>query len=122
MLKQKIGIMLIVLLAFAACTTEKREKKPAFDISNMDLSVKPGDDFYSYANGNWIKNTTIPEDKSRYGSFDILQEENNKILKSILEKAANTTDAPQGSSWQKAELRIFQTLTTCKMKLHFYIR
>ncbi|HRX66907.1 MAG TPA: M13 family metallopeptidase [Tenuifilaceae bacterium] len=101
MLKQKIGIMLIVLLAFAACTTEKKEKKPAFDVSNMDITVNPGDDFYSYANGNWVKQTAIPEDKSRYGSFDILQEENNNLIKSILEKAASTTDAPQGSNWQK---------------------
>ena len=118
MLKQKIGIMLIVLLAFAACTTDKKDKKPAFDISNMDLSVKPGDDFYSYANGNWIKNTTIPEDKSRYGSFDILQEENNKILKSILEKAANTTDAPQGSSWQKVGDFFAAGMDTTAIELH----
>ena len=81
MLKQKIGIMLIVLLAFAACTTEKKEKKPAFDVSNMDITVNPGDDFYSYANGNWVKQTAIPEDKSRYGSFDIPQEENNNPIK-----------------------------------------
>ena len=118
MLKQKIGIMLIVLLAFAACTTDKKDKKPAFDISNMDLSVKPGDDFYSYANGNWIKNTTIPEDKSRYGSFDILQEENNKILKSILEKAASTTNASQGSSWQKVGDFFAAGMDTTAIELH----
>ncbi|MDD2195629.1 MAG: M13 family metallopeptidase [Bacteroidales bacterium] len=95
-------IYLTMLLAFlSACKTQTEQKKPALDISNMDLSVNPGEDFYSYANGTWIKNTIIPEDKSRYGSFDILQEENNTILKDIFEKAANKTNVVKGSSWQK---------------------
>ncbi|MBN1990295.1 MAG: M13 family metallopeptidase [Bacteroidales bacterium] len=87
-------------IAFSSCESKKGEKT-AFDPKQMDLSVKPGVDFYEYVNGTWMKNTVIPDDKSRYGSFDILQEENNKILKSIFEKAASKTDAPKGSSWQK---------------------
>jgi len=85
----------------SACKTQTDKQKPALEISNMDLAVNPGDDFYSYANGAWIKKTTIPEDKSRYGSFDILQEENNAVLKEIFEKAASKKNAPAGSSWQK---------------------
>ena len=85
----------------SACKTQTDKQKPALEVSNMDLAVNPGDDFYSYANGAWIKKTTIPEDKSRYGSFDILQEENNAVLKEIFEKAASKKNAPAGSSWQK---------------------
>ncbi|MDD2279006.1 MAG: M13 family metallopeptidase [Bacteroidales bacterium] len=97
----KLIILTMILAFFSACKTHTEQKKPALDISNMDLSVNPGDDFYSYANGTWIKNTIIPEDKSRYGSFDILQEENNTILKEIFEKAASKKSAAKGSSWQK---------------------
>src|SRR3546814_16891782 len=43
-----------------------------FDLSGMDKSVQPGDDFYAYANGTWAKNTEIPADKSNYGLFPAL--------------------------------------------------
>ena len=97
----QLGLLIMSIAIISACSTEKKERKPAFDTANMDTTVDPGTDFYSYANGNWVKNTPIPDDKSRYGSFDILQEENNEVLKAILEKAAAKKDAPKGSSWQK---------------------
>ncbi len=50
----------------------------------MDLSIKPGDDFYGYVNGKWLAKTTIPADKSRYGSFDILREKSESDLHSLL--------------------------------------
>lgn len=92
-------IMIIGL--FFGCQNPKAPVKPALNIANMDTAVNPGEDFFSYANGNWVKNTIIPEDKSRYGSFDILQEENNKQLKAIFEKAAAQKKHKVGSSWQK---------------------
>ncbi len=58
------------------------------DPANMDLSVKPGDNFYLYANGTWIKNTPIPGSKTRWGSFDALAEESSLALKGLLEDAA----------------------------------
>ena len=90
----------LTMIVVSGCTKHENQK-PAFDISNMDLSVKPGVDFFSYANGTWLKNTKMPDDKSRYGSFDILREENDLILKTIFEQAVSKTDAPKGSSWQK---------------------
>jgi putative endopeptidase len=64
------------------------EKRKFIDPANMDLSVKPGDNFYLYANGNWIKNTPIPASKTRWGSFDELIEQSSQALKGILEDAA----------------------------------
>jgi len=61
------------------------------DKANMDLSVKPGDNFYLYANGNWIKNNPIPASKTRWGSFDVLREESLQRLRSLLEDAAANT-------------------------------
>ncbi|BDX39520.1 endothelin-converting protein [Tenuifilaceae bacterium CYCD] len=90
----------IATVAFAGCS-EQEKTKPALDTANMDLTVKPGEDFNAYANGNWIKNAKMPDDKSRYGSFDILKEENDLLVKEILEKAAQKTDAVKGSNWQK---------------------
>ena len=43
-----------------------------FDVSGMDTSVKPGDDFFDYANGKWAARTEIPSDRVRFGNFDKL--------------------------------------------------
>jgi len=95
-------IIVLTMAITASCNKQEKEnKKPAFDKTNMDLTVKPGVDFFKYVNGTWLKNTKMPEDKSRYGSFDILREENDFILKNIFEKASAMKDAQKGSSWQK---------------------
>jgi putative endopeptidase len=74
----------VAVSAVAADPTKRKFIDPA----NMDLSVKPGDNFYQYANGTWIKNTPIPASKTRWGSFDALAEESSKALKGLLEDAA----------------------------------
>ena len=61
----------------------------------MDTSVKPQDDFFMYANGGWIKNTEIPPEYSRWGSFNQLIEHNNDALHEIAEKAMNTHVDPK---------------------------
>ena len=70
------------------------------DPANMDTSVKPGDDFYHYANGGWLKNTPIPASESRWGAFSEVLDRNQQVLHGILEEAAKKTDAPKGSAWQ----------------------
>ena len=89
------------LLGVVGCSNIEKKPTLAFSPANMDQSIKPGVDFYDYANGTWIKNTPIPEDRSRWGSFDQLQEENNVFVKGILEEAAASKDAVKGSNLQK---------------------
>lgn len=81
------------LLGAAACTllafAPPGDKKPKYiDKANMDLSAKPGDNFYLYANGGWIKNNPVPGSKTRWGSFDALREESSQRLKTLLTEAA----------------------------------
>jgi len=58
-----------------------------FDLSGMDRSVTPGDNFYYYANGTWLKNTQIPADQSSYGSFNTLDDLSHTRTRDILEQA-----------------------------------
>ena len=51
---------------------------------NFDRSVRPQDDFYQFATGGWQKNNPLPAAYSRFGSFDQLQEDNNKRINTIL--------------------------------------
>ena len=75
---------------------------PAFDLKNMDTSVKPQDDFYTYANGAWLKTNPIPPEESRWGSFNILVEKNTEALRVAAEKAAKTkADATTDPEVQK---------------------
>ena len=83
-------VFVLVLAGFfvAPPVSIAQQARKFIDPANMDLSVKPGDNFYLYANGNWIKNTPIPPSKIRWGSFDKLAEESSQALKGLLEEAA----------------------------------
>lgn len=69
------------------------------DPANIDKTVKPGENFYRYANGAWLKNNPIPGDQTRWGSFNELQENNYKALHTLLESAASS-HAAKGSREQ----------------------
>ena len=59
-----------------------------FDMSGMDRSVKPGDDFFKFANGKWAERTEIPSDRTRFGNFDKLSVLSENRQHAILEDAA----------------------------------
>ena len=61
-----------------------------FDVKNMDKSVDACTDFFQYTNGAWIKRTKIPASQSRWGSFNVLADNNRAILKKILDKAGES--------------------------------
>ena len=65
----------------------------------IDKSVAPGDDFWAYANGTWVKNHPIPADRSSYGSAAILSEQTNKRVVDLIQDAAK--NAKPGSEAQK---------------------
>ena len=67
---------------------------------NMDLTVKPGDDFFTYVNGVWLAKTEIPADKSNYGGFSILRDEAQDDVMAIIRSSAEG-DFTAGSDEQK---------------------
>ncbi|NDC40470.1 MAG: M13 family peptidase [Chitinophagia bacterium] len=73
----------------------------AIDHANMDTTIKPGDNFFMYANGAWLKNNAIPKDQTRWGSFEQLVEFNYNALHTLLDSAAGVKNAPAGSLVQK---------------------
>jgi len=87
------GGLLLSQLSFA-------QEKPIkyIDRANMNLSVKPGDDFVEYSNGIWTKNNPIPPKETRWGSFNEIREFNIKAVKLILEETvAKQASLPKGS-------------------------
>ena len=71
-----------------------------FDLTAMDRSVQPGDDFFRYAGGNWMKNTQIPPDRSRWGSFNILSAKSETDVKNLVNDVSSRKQA-SGSPEQK---------------------
>ncbi len=84
--KTSIAIAAIFLLSFIP-----PDKRKFIDPLNMDFSVKPGDNFFLFANGNWIKKNAVPASKTRWGSFDIIAEENLKRMRQMLEDEAHNS-------------------------------
>jgi len=74
--------------------------KSGIDLEAMDTSVRPGDDFFRYANGRWLEATEMPADKARYGVFEILNDESQDAVKVIVEESAKGDFEP-GSDEQK---------------------
>jgi len=77
-------ILPMLMLAAAPAQGLMAQNQSGLDMTNFDKSVRPADDFYRYATGGWQKLHPLPAAYSRYGSFDMLQENVNKQVNSIL--------------------------------------
>jgi len=94
-----IAIAAVTIVSFIPPIDKGGKKRKFIDSANMNPEVKPGDNFFRYANGTWLKNNPVPASKTRWGSFDALREESSKRLKILLENAAVNTAA--GKSTQQ---------------------
>jgi putative endopeptidase len=72
-----------------------------FDTAGMNAQVKPGNSFFEHANGGWLKTTKIPDDKSNYGMFSVLQDVSEERTREIIESAAKIQGAAPGSEEQQ---------------------
>ncbi|TZF85888.1 M13 family metallopeptidase (plasmid) [Pedobacter sp. BS3] len=75
-----------------------------FDKSGMDTTVSPGENFFKYANGAWIKKTTIPPSQSSWGSFYILNDENQEDMKTILDEVSSKSQTKNSKEQKVADL------------------
>lgn len=80
----------IALMSLASCSSQNQDTNSMtnnfkyIDRANMDTTVSPGDNFFEYANGAWLKSAKIPADKSRYGSFDQLIDRTDSSVYQLL--------------------------------------
>ncbi|REL26412.1 M13 family peptidase [Thalassotalea euphylliae] len=100
----------MLLLAGCNATSESAKTETSFkqtalasgiSKANMDMSVRPQDNFYRYVNGGWLKATEIPGDKTAIGSFYDLRDEADENVKAIIEELAATPNLQAGSDEQK---------------------
>ncbi len=108
MRKKVLIAMMVAGTMITGCTTKEKEQNqeqknivPAIELSNMDLSVNPADDFFRYANNNWLKNNPIPEEYTTYGAFTEIDQRNEKLIQDIIDEASKDTNAAPGSMSQK---------------------
>ena len=81
-------------------TNQAKPLNSGINLSNMDESIRPGDDFFSYVNGSWVASTEIPADKGRYGAFDLLRDKSQEAVKAIIEESS-TGNFAKGTDEQK---------------------
>jgi putative endopeptidase len=82
----------------AAPTLDPNRPKPAigdygFDVTGMDASVPPGMSFFQYTDGKWLKSTTMPDDKSDYGMFTVLEDQAREHTKDLIATVSGPPDS-----------------------------
>lgn len=98
------AFLLFALLSSFAADPPSAPESHGISIVNMDRTVLPGNDFYHYANGDWIKRTEIPPDRPAVGVFSKLADQANKRTAALIEEAAKSNAVAGSSSRQIADL------------------
>ncbi|MFL6763468.1 MAG: M13 family metallopeptidase [Sphingomicrobium sp.] len=85
--------------AQAAATARPQYGSFGFDVAGMDRAVTPGDDFFDFANGTWLKNNQIPSDKSRYGMFNVLDDLSRERTRTIIDEQSKDPNSKIGNAY-----------------------
>ena len=93
-------ITMMAMASISMMTMAQGTLGSGLDVTDLNTSVQPGDDFYEFACGGWMKKHPLPAAYSRYGSFDKLQEDNDKRINGILSELQSNT-YEQGTTEQK---------------------
>ena len=84
-------VMMMAMTSISMMTMAQQPLGSGLDVTNFNQNVRPGDDFFEYACGGWMKKNPLPAAYSRYGSFDQLQESNDKRINGILSELLNNS-------------------------------
>jgi putative endopeptidase len=105
MKKQGVVLCLAGLLAFASFLLPAlgpgEGRSGVLDREDMDLSVRPGNDFFRFACGRWVDRLALPDDRSVYRMKEMIEEARDRELKDLLDRIISRKDAPFGSDVQK---------------------
>ena len=96
-----VTTLLFALLTATAPLQAEPARVSGLDLEGFDRSVRPQDDLYRFAGGNWLARTEIPADRSSYGTFSKLEDDAKDSLRTLAETAAATRNAKSGSDTQK---------------------
>lgn len=105
-------------LAVALCTSSPAASQPAdleahsagtwgFDLSGRNTSVKPGDDFFTYANGTYLEKTQIPPDRTWYGTVNVLRDLSEARVHAMLDAAAASAPVEPAANDEKGKVGAF---------------
>src|SRR5262245_23642133 len=87
------GKIALVLLIAAAASVQGDPKPIGLDLQGMDRAVAPGDDFFRYANGTWLKTTEIPADRGAYGAGMMVFDRTNERTAALIQEAGRSSPA-----------------------------
>ena len=105
--------------AMAACSTGNKQLASGIDLANLDSTYLPGTDFYMFATGGWQKANPLTAEYSRFGSFDVLQEDNNKRLRSLIDSVAAQQNE-KGSIEQKIADLYNSAMDSVNLNEHYW--
>ncbi|HEV3116609.1 MAG TPA: M13 family metallopeptidase N-terminal domain-containing protein, partial [Gemmataceae bacterium] len=94
-------VCFITLSAWSLARSAAPERKHGLELTGMDPSVKPYEDFYQFANGKWLARTQIPADRPMAGTAVSLRDRNRDVLHQILDEAGRDTAAARESAVAK---------------------
>ena len=100
-MQSKNYLMVLLLSFFMPYVIAQEVLKSGIELSNVDQSIRPQDDFYRYVNGTWLDKTEIPADKSSYGSFTALRDKARLDVLEIIEEMSKRENLEPGSDEQK---------------------
>ncbi len=96
----KLFCLCLVSFFLSACNNADTDKKNSADITGIDSTIKPGDNFFRYVNGHWYDTAKIADDQAGVGSYSFLNIPQKQLLQNILDSVSKTTN-PAGSIDQK---------------------
>lgn len=103
-----VGLSLSAFACQAERETAASEPAPGIELSYMDTTADPSNDFYRFVNGGWLDQAEMPADRGRWGSFDELRKQTSSKVLSVLEGAMEGDTYSEGTDQAKAAL-FYQT-------------
>ncbi|MFP4663618.1 MAG: M13 family metallopeptidase [Bacteroidales bacterium] len=100
-----LSVIIAVISGFGlliSCDSKENNamEEKAIVQEDLDTSVSPAEDFYQYATGGWQKNNPLPEEESRFGSFDQLAKRTSNKVKTLIEELAETNSEKGSMEWK----------------------